>query len=194
MIRKLRGGVSRSIEIIQNVSTLRRLRSIKTVTRPVDLDTIIRATIVHHPDTGITYEGRPIGVMADDLLSEVFANLIGNAEKFGGPEVEVTIRVEEGDGMVEVSIEDTGPGVPDREKPILFTRFARGTNKRSGKGLGLYITKALTTRYGGQIRIEDRVPGNPECGAAFRFTLPRSRPLHEEPHPAAVREVPIPRP
>ena len=191
MIRKLRGGVSRSIEIIQNVSTLRRLRSIETVTRPVDLDTIIKATIAHHPDTGITYEERPIGVMADDLLSEVFANLIGNAEKFGEPGVEIAIRVDEGDGMVEVSIEDTGPGVPDREKPLLFTRFARGTNKRSGKGLGLYITRALITRYGGQIRVEDRVPGNPECGAAFRFTLPRSD-LPREP-PPAVREMPIPR-
>jgi PAS domain S-box-containing protein len=190
MVLKLRNGISRSIEIIQNVSTLRRLVSRETVTRPVDLDAVIRAGIAHHPDAGIVYEGRPVGVMADDLLPEVFANLIGNAEKFGEPGVEVTVRVEEGDGAVKVSVEDTGPGVPDREKPLLFTRFARGTNARSGKGLGLYITKMLISRYGGRIWVDDRVPGHPERGAAFRFTLPRS----DQPWEPAVKQAVTPRP
>jgi signal transduction histidine kinase len=112
--------------------------------------------------------------MADDLLQEVFANLIGNSIKFGEPGVEVRVRVEKGDSTVGVSVEDTGPGVPDAVKPILFTRFARGTNARSGKGLGLYITRTLIERYGGRVWVEDRVPGRPEGGAAFRFTLLRS--------------------
>ena len=173
MIRKLRNGVSRSIGIIQNVTTIRRLHSQETAARPVDLDAVVRAEIAHHPDAGIVYEGKPVWVTADDLLPEVFANLIGNAVKYGEPGVEVRIRVEENDGAVDVSIEDTGPGVPDAVKPVLFTRFARGTNARSGKGLGLYITRMLIERYGGKIQVGDRVPGHPECGAAFRFTLPR---------------------
>ena len=171
MVLKLRDGISRSIEIIQNVSTIRRLHSGEIVTRPVDLDAVIRAEIAHHPDTRFVYEGRPVWVMADDLLPEVFTNLISNSIKFGEPCVEVRVRVEEGEGMVEVSVEDTGPGVPDPIKPLLFTRFARGTNARSGKGLGLYITRMLVERYGGSIRVEDRVSGHPECGVAFRFTL-----------------------
>ncbi|MDD3932719.1 MAG: HAMP domain-containing sensor histidine kinase [Methanoculleus sp.] len=197
MVRKLRAGVTRSIEIIQNVSTIRQLHSRETVTKPVDLDAVIRAEIAHHPDTGIVYEGKPVLVTADDLLPEVFANLIGNAEKFGGPGVVVTVRVEEGDGVVEVSVEDTGPGVPDAVKPLLFTRFVRGTNARSGKGLGLYITRMLITRYGGSIRVEDRVPGHPEYGAAFRFTLLRSdrpRELPVSPAPAATDRAITPRP
>ncbi len=173
MVRKLRNGISRSIGIIQNVSTIRRLHSQETMTRPVDLDAVIRAEIAHHPDTGIVYEGKPARVAADDLLPEVFANLIGNAVKYGEPGVEIRVRVEEVGGAVEVSVEDTGPGVPDAIKPLLFTRFSRGTNSQSGKGLGLYITRMLITRYGGKIRVEDRVPGHPEYGAAFRFTLPR---------------------
>jgi PAS domain S-box-containing protein len=173
MVRKLRNGVSRSIGIIQNVSTIRRLRSQETPARPIDLDAVIRAEIAHHPDAGIIYEGTPVWVTADDLLPEVFANLIGNAVKYGEPGVEVRIRVEENDGVADISIEDTGPGVPDALKPILFTRFRRGTNARSGKGLGLYITRMLIERYGGRIRVGDRVPGYPEHGAAFRFTLPR---------------------
>ena len=152
MVWKLRKGISRSIEIIQNVTTIRRLHSSETATRPVDLDTVIQAEIAHHPDAGIVYTGKPVQVMADDLLPEVFSNLIGNSIKFGEPGVEVAVRVEEDDETVEVSIEDTGPGVPDEVKPSLFTRFMRGTNARSGKGLGLYITKMLIERYGGSIR------------------------------------------
>lgn len=173
MIRKLRGGISRSIEIIQNVSTIRRLHSPETATRPIDLDAVIRTGIAHHPDAGIVYEGKPVWVMADDLLPEVFTNLISNSIKFGEPEVEVKVRIKEENGAVEVSVEDTGPGVPDPMKPHLFARFRPGTNARSGKGLGLYITRMLVTRYGGRIRVEDRVPGRPEEGAAFRFTLQR---------------------
>lgn len=189
MALKLRSGINRSIEIIQNVSTLRRLRSRETVVKPVDLDAVIRAGIAHHPDTRITYEGRPVEVMADDLLMEVFANLIGNAEKFGEPEVEITVRVEGGCGMVEISVEDTGPGVPDSVKPLLFTRFSRGTTNRSGKGLGLYITRMLITRYGGRVWVEDRVPGRPECGAAFRFILPGPDWRQESPDPPAPPPV-----
>ncbi|SAI87360.1 hypothetical protein MBBA_0481 [Methanoculleus bourgensis] len=173
MVWKLRSGISRSIEIIQNVSTIRRLRSGETTVRPIDLDAVIRAGIAHHPDAAIVYEEKPVWVMADDLLPEVFTNLVSNSVKFGEPGVEIRIRVEEDDGMVEVSVEDTGPGVPDPVKPLLFTRFVRGTNTRSGKGLSLYITRMLVERYGGSIRVEDRVPGHPECGAAFRFTLRR---------------------
>ena len=185
MVRKLRGGISRSIEILQNVSTIRRLHSHETTARPVDLDTVIRTEIAHHPDARIVYDGKPVGVMADGLLSEVFANLIGNSIKFGDPGVEISVRVEKGDETVGVSVEDTGPGVPDAVKPILFTRFARGTSSRSGKGLGLYITRTLVERYGGRVWVEDRVPGRPEEGAAFRFTLFRSNRAWEPPAPSA---------
>lgn len=173
MVLKLRGGISRSIEIIQNVSTIRRLHSGDDAMAPVDLDAVIRAGIAHHSDARILYEGEPIMVMADDLLPEVFMNLFSNSIKFGEPGVEVRVRIKDEDGVVEVSVEDTGPGVPDPVKPLLFTRFTRGTNTRSGKGLGLYITRMLVERYGGRIRIEDRVPGQPGEGAAFRFTLQR---------------------
>ncbi|KDE56291.1 ATP-binding protein [Methanoculleus sp. MH98A] len=193
MIRKLRAGVGRSIEIIQNVTTIRRLHSHETATKPVDLDAVVRTEIAHHPGARIAYRGTAARVMADGLLSEVFANLIGNSIKFGDPGVEIAVNVEESGDKVLVSIEDTGPGVSDTVKPILFTRFARGTSSRSGKGLGLYITRTLIERYGGRVWVDDRVPGRPERGAAFRFTLPRPGRTREPPAspapPAACRIV-----
>ncbi|MDN7023624.1 PAS domain S-box protein [Methanoculleus sp. FWC-SCC1] len=174
MAQKIRSAVQRSIQIIQNVSTIRRLRTPSRALRPVDLDAVIRFEISQHPETTIRYCGTPVTVRADDLLPEIFTNLIGNSIKFGEPAVEIIIRVEEQGGTVLVSIEDTGPGIPDAVKPTLFSRFQKGKSKQSGKGLGLYIVRMLVERYGGSIRVEDRVPGKPEEGAAFRFTLQKA--------------------
>jgi signal transduction histidine kinase len=111
-------------------------------------------------------------VRADDLLSVIFNNLIGNAVKHGGPGVEVTVRVEEQDGEVLVRIEDTGPGVPDDAKYEIFHQYEM--KKRGvGEGLGLYLVQILVERYGGRIWMEDRVPGRGGEGAAFVFTLER---------------------
>jgi PAS domain S-box-containing protein len=170
----IQSAVRQSVEIIQNVSTIRRLRSEHWILKSIDLDAVIRAEIRQHPETAIRYNGVPIYVRADDLITEVFTNLIGNSVKFGEPGVVVTIQVEEQNGEVLISIEDTGPGIPDAVKPTLFSRFRKGTSSRSGKGLGLYIVRTLIERYGGSIRVEDRVPGRSEEGAAFRFTLQKA--------------------
>ncbi|MCK9306572.1 MAG: ATP-binding protein [Methanoculleus sp.] len=98
----------------------------------------------------------------------MFTNLIGNAVKFGGPEVRVTIRVEERELA---SVEDNGPGIPDEEKSYLFARFNGGDNEKNSRRLGLYICRTLIERYGGRIWLEDLVPGHPESGATIRFTL-----------------------
>ncbi len=171
MVGKLRRGVRRSVEIIQNVTTLRRLRSQESALQEVDLDEVIRAEITHHPDSEIFYEGRSVRVAADDLLPEVLTNLIGNSLKFGESGVKICVKVAENDETVEVSVEDTGPGIPDEMKSRIFSRFWRGNSTKSGKGLGLYISRMLVERYGGAIWVDDRVAGNPEKGAAFRFTL-----------------------
>ncbi len=172
--QKIRSSIRKSIEILRNVSTIRRIHHETTTPALVDLDRVIRDEIRIFSGSRIHYSGTNIVVMADPLLPEIFTNLIGNAVKFGGSAVEVTIRVEESDGDVQVSVEDTGPGVPDEAKKAIFTRFRRNRSQRSGQGLGLSITRMLVERYGGRIHVDDRVPGRPECGAAFRFTLKRA--------------------
>jgi len=142
-----------------------------TTLTPMDLDRVIRTEVAGHPAARIRYEGRPVDVLADDLLPEVFANLIGNAEKFGGPDVAIAIRVEEHGNEVAISLEDTGPGIPDAMKESIFGRFRKGEGSLAGAGLGLYICRTLIARYGGRIWAEDRVTGHPESGTAIRFTL-----------------------
>jgi two-component system, NarL family, sensor histidine kinase BarA len=168
---KAKMGLQKSIETINNVNTIRQIQEREPHLKEVDLDQVIRKEVVRFTGSPITYTNTGATVLADDLISEVFVNLIGNAAKFGGPEVEVAIRVEEHGDEVCVSVEDTGPGVVDELKGRIFDRFARGTHRTFGTGLGLYICRMLVERYGGRIWEEDRVPGHPEQGASFKFTL-----------------------
>ena len=169
--QRVRSSVRKSIDILRNVSTIRRIRHESASLSPIDLDEVLRDEIAIFAGCRIRYDGTGVMVMADGLLPEVFTNLIGNAVKFGGPEVEIAIRVEERGSEVVVVVEDTGPGVPDDRKEAVFMRFGPNQSKKSGQGLGLSITRMLVERYGGTIRVDDRIPGNPEEGAAFRFTL-----------------------
>ena len=70
----------------------------------MDLDAVIREEIGRFPAASIRYAGRPIEVCADGLLSMVVTNLIGNACKFGGPEVEIAVTFEEDAGEVLVAV------------------------------------------------------------------------------------------
>jgi signal transduction histidine kinase len=171
--RKLMHTLEKSDDIIRNVSTLRKLRESPVKQTRFHLADIIRKEISGFPDARIDYDGVDAVVTADDMLSSVFSNLVGNSIKHGGPDPRIAIRVIPRDKDVLVSIEDYGHGIPDPLKPLIFERFQRGDTTVSGRGLGLFICRTLIERYGGSIRAEDRVPGDPSQGAAIRFTLPR---------------------
>jgi PAS domain S-box-containing protein len=181
-VRRLKAGIDKSTEILRTVATIRKINEGEDPLGPVDLAGIVREETAIFPDAHIRYEGGSMTVLAGTLLTEVFTNLIGNAAKFGGSDVEVTIRAEEKDGEVLVTVADTGPGVPDEVKDRLFHRFEPGKTPGSGQGLGLYIVRKIVERYGGKVWVEDRIPGRPEEGAAFLFTLNGWRQgIHEQP-------------
>ncbi|WP_292520610.1 PAS domain S-box protein [Methanoculleus sp.] len=170
--RKLKDGIKKSIEITANVATIRKIHETRAGLAPLDLHDVIRDEIAHYPDLSIRYNGLPLKVLADDLLSEVFTNLFGNAAKHGGQGIEVAVDIEDLDrSTILVTVADNGPGIPDNAKEAIFFRFEREGGRQGSQGLGLSICRMLTVRYGGRIWVEDRVPGRPEMGAAFRFTL-----------------------
>ncbi|MDN7012997.1 PAS domain S-box protein [Methanoculleus sp. FWC-SCC3] len=172
-VGKLKRSINKSIEILGTVSTIRRIHQASLELKETDLDRAIQGAIEDFPTTAIYYNGTCHQVRADDLLPVVFNNLIDNAIKHGGPDVEVAVRVEELNGEVQISVEDTGTGVPDEEKEAIFHRYQQ--QKRGvGEGLGLYLVQILVERYGGRVWADDRVPGHPGEGAAFRFTLKKA--------------------
>ncbi len=180
--RKIQNSVRKSAEILGNVTTIRRIHHEPPDIRPVDLNAVIRKVISIFSDVAIEFEDTSCQVQADALLPEIFANLIRNAVKRGGPEVRMIIRVEDydDDESVLVSVEDTGPGIPDLMKEAIFQRFERGWSGGHGNELGLFIVRTLIERYGGSLRVEDRIEGRPDLGVAFRFTLRAVLPPEDE--------------
>ena len=100
-------------------------------------------------------------------LGRVLSNLVGNAIRHTPPGGRVVISARDG---VEVSVSDTGVGLPPGAGERVFERFWRGDESRAagGTGLGLAIARAIVELHGGTIRVAD-APGG---GACFTFTLP----------------------
>jgi signal transduction histidine kinase len=111
-------------------------------------------------------------VLANDMLGVVFDNIFSNSVKFGGKDTEITVSARDTpDGLLEISVSDTGPGIPDAQKPLVFDRFAQDKKTRSSYGLGLHIVKMLIVSYGGTVWADDRIAGEQKSGTAIRFTL-----------------------
>ena len=112
-------------------------------------------------------------VLADeDRIRQVLLNLIDNAIKYSRPTDRVTIRARRVDTEVEVSVIDTGMGIPEADLDHIFERFYRVDRgrgaQRPGRGLGLAIARHFIEAHGGTIS----VTSEPEKGSCFRFTLP----------------------
>ena len=169
----VRQAIGKSDDIISNISTLRHIKDVKRELQPVSLAPILESEASRNSRISTALDGQNHVVMADSLISQAFTNIIENSLKFGGDDVLVTIIVAEGEDTIEVRISDTGPGIPDSVKPHIFSRYQRGTTERvRGKGLGLFIVQTLIQdRYGGSIRVEDRIPGDHTQGATFIMTL-----------------------
>ncbi|MFE5870293.1 sensor histidine kinase [Streptomyces roseifaciens] len=125
----------------------------------------------------------PVTVRGDAArLHQVLVNLLANARTHTSPGTTVTARVRvasggpprgsSGGGLVEVEVEDDGPGIPAELLPHVFERFARGDASRTrtgagGSGLGLAIVRAVVAAHGGRVGVAS-VPGR----TVFTVELP----------------------
>jgi PAS domain S-box-containing protein len=184
LIEKPMNIMANSSALINNVRKLQQLMAEGIKTRPTDLHKIFReleATSFHLHDRDVTINFPHVSkykVKANELLKDVFFNLITNAIKHSDDEMPLTVSVkvepvnDDGKKYYRCAVEDDGPGIPDELKGKLFHRFQRGATKAHGKGLGLYLVRTLVEGYGGKVWAEDRVPGDYRKGARFIVQLP----------------------
>jgi len=113
-------------------------------------------------------EGEPVTVRGEPrLLRRMIRNLLENARRHGAPPVEV--RVRRAGPVVELTVCDRGPGIPDAERDDVFRPFRRlATTEASGAGLGLALVRQIARRHGG----EARYLGHDRSGSCFAVTLP----------------------
>jgi signal transduction histidine kinase len=117
-------------------------------------------------------------------LRQALLNLIRNAREAMPRGGEIVIAVRHRDGAAEITVDDTGPGIPEELRASIFDPFF--TTKQRGTGLGLAVTREIIEAHAGTIECEAREG----AGTRFRITLPSSR-AHAlerdaEPTPASV--------
>ena len=169
---KIIGLAKRSADVIRNIETISRIYKNPLEVKEMDLASIIKKEMGSRTGVNIIMEHCNRKVIANDMLGVVFDNLFSNSIKFGGKDTEITVSARDTpQGLLEISVNDTGPGIPDAQKPLVFDRFAQDKKTRSSYGLGLHIVKMLVESYGGTVWAEDRIAGDVKSGSAIRFTL-----------------------
>lgn len=112
-------------------------------------------------------------VQADpDRIKQVLINLLDNAVRATPRGGRVEVKLAEYDGKTQVSVTDTGPGIPPEEQPLIWERFYKVDKSRArtggGTGLGLAIARQIIEAHGGTIGVSSK-PGQ---GSNFYFTIP----------------------
>ncbi len=107
-----------------------------------------------------------------EKISMAFRNLIDNAIKYTPKKGAVKIRFAQSKHTVDVSIQDTGYGIPEDEYERIYTKFYRGSNiqtiQADGSGLGLFVVKQIVDQHNGDIEFESVV----DTGTTFTVSLP----------------------
>jgi PAS domain S-box-containing protein len=119
--------------------------------------------------------GLPPVSLDENRITQVTANLLNNALKFTEPGGRIAVRVTvppEQAGLAEVSVSDTGRGIPAEQLDRIFDRLYQvksgDATSEQGVGLGLYICRELVRLHGGNISVESKVGE----GSTFTFSLP----------------------
>jgi two-component system sensor histidine kinase ChvG len=124
-------------------------------------------------------EGRCVVQAVEGRLVQVLRNLIGNARSFSPPNGRIVLAARETGPMVEISVEDEGPGIPDGKLEHIFDRFyserPRGESFGQHSGLGLSISRQIVEALKGRISAENRVDARGRVlGARFVARLPKA--------------------
>ncbi len=113
------------------------------------------------------------------LLRRLLRNLLDNAQRYGGSEVQMALRSTPGNASgIEIEVCDRGPGVPEGEQQRIFEPFYRSnraSERDGGVGLGLALVQSIAQNHGGTVHCQSR-PGG---GACFVVRLPSASPNHK---------------
>jgi signal transduction histidine kinase len=172
--------LSRLVDDLQELS-LAEAGELKLICQPSDISELIKQTVAVARAQAVT-KGISLSIDVTDKLPlvnidsyrihQVMRNLLENAVAYttNGDAIRVTAR--RNDNYIEVSVTDTGEGIPNEDLPNIFERFYRVDKSRAratgGSGLGLTIAKRFVEAHGGQIEARSELGK----GSCFTFTLP----------------------
>jgi len=176
--------LSRLVDDLQELS-LAEAGELKLVRRAEDIGELIRQAVAaveaQEKAKGLSLavelpEELPPVNIDSRRIGEVLRNLLENAVAHTGKGDTIKVTARQLDKLVEISVADSGEGIPARELPNIFERFYRVDKSRAratgGSGLGLTIARRLVEAHGGRIEVQSE-PGK---GSRFAFTVPVAEP------------------
>jgi signal transduction histidine kinase len=171
-----------SSRLIENVRKIQREKAGDYESNIMDVGKVlgeVRDSYTHVPGRDVTIRLSQNGecrVVANELLKDVFMNLVGNSIKHSKGPLRVSIEMKSvtngGRTYCQVSVEDDGPGITDEMKKKLLEAYGLVNARNRGKGFGLHLIRQLVDDFRGKFWIEDRVPGDYTKGARFVVMLP----------------------
>ncbi|MCX5661750.1 MAG: ATP-binding protein [Planctomycetota bacterium] len=181
----IQGEANRLSRLIDNILNINRIESgvVKVQREHLSLSELIREAIeVMRPQARaknieLAEVSSPLffQVFADkDMIQQTVINLLGNAVKYTlpGGKITISVGVDERERMVDVSVADTGVGIPPADLPFLFSKFYRVAEHKKlapGTGLGLNLVKNIVeTVHAGKVSVFSEVGK----GSTFTFSLP----------------------
>ncbi len=120
-----------------------------------------------------------VRVMADrTLLQTAIFNLIGNAIKYNEPNGKVSLRLEQNENRILLTVANSGPGIPLEDQPKIFDRFFRVQRATAGGadgiGLGLSLAREIVRAHGGELTLRESRRGWTEFAVELKANLPGS--------------------
>lgn len=177
--------LTRGKKLIRNIRNLADLEEFEMVLEPMNVFSELRKavnfTLMSYPDREMKvkfitdYEN--LHVMASELLSEVFENIITNSIKYNKRKIariEIIITKIEinSENYVKIEFKDNGVGIDDDRKNTIFQEVRLRRKNPNGMGIGLSLVAKLVGLYGGEIWVENRIGGDPTKGSNFIILLP----------------------
>ena len=166
MIDEILKSTEKSVELIRNMQNLEKFLNLHSALKLYYLNDVLDTITKNYDKISFKITGRS-KVLADDSLSSVFENIIGNAVVHGkSDKIDITILKKE--KICEVRIADNGVGIPEKIRESIFDEgFKYG--KEAHTGMGLFIVKKAMENYGGTISVENNEPK----GTIFVLTFRR---------------------
>jgi signal transduction histidine kinase len=183
VVRQHGNGLRGIVEDLLDLAAL-DTDQVQPVFGPVDLADVVRAGVAEIGRTAAA-QGVELHVElserltiqgANDRLRQLVGNLIGNAVKYSPDGGRVTVTLTAADGFADLTVTDTGIGIPDAEREHVFRRFYRSTRARDrgipGTGLGLALSRTIAELHHGTITLLPHPDSRRDTGTAVVVRLP----------------------
>lgn len=163
------GEVVEGMVMIESLSAPKELTKVNLCDLAIDLVEQFRDSAMENGvSLAVKLPSEPQYAYADTHQIEmVLAALLSNAVKFSHPGGEVLVDVFAANGLSQISVQDHGVGISNRNADHIFERFYKVKESDAGLGIGLTIVREIVTAHGGKIWLDSK----PDAGSTFHFTL-----------------------